>query len=281
MLVLNDVFQKTWADFPISTSSPATEFWADAIPVIKAAHPDFLLLAEVYWGMDKRLLELGFDFTYDKQIYDCLLDHRYAELQRHLLESPAECIARGAHFLENHDEPRIATLLSPAEHRASAMLILGLPGMRFLYDGQLTGARVHVPVQLNRCLKEPVDRDVQALYEQIMSALKNSAVGTGQPTILGPAAAWDGNPTAQNFVIVQWLKSPAEFNLVVINLASHQGQCRVRLAVEGLSEKSWEMRDSLGGEMFQREGAVMERDGLFLDLPGHGAQLLLCRPAGH
>src|SRR5437867_10805897 len=39
-------------------------------------------------------------------------------------------LARTAHFLENHDEPRIASLLDFEEHRAASLLTLALPGMR-------------------------------------------------------------------------------------------------------------------------------------------------------
>ncbi|MBI3876997.1 MAG: alpha-amylase, partial [Verrucomicrobia bacterium] len=35
MLLLNDVFAKTWAHFPFAAGKPEREFWADAIPVVK------------------------------------------------------------------------------------------------------------------------------------------------------------------------------------------------------------------------------------------------------
>jgi hypothetical protein len=33
------------------------------------------------------------------------------------------------------------------------------------------------------------------------------------------------------------------------------------------------MKDLLGTEEYRREGSELERDGLYLDLPEHGAQL--------
>ena len=112
MLLLSDVFRKTWERFPFLGSASAVEFWQAAIPSIKSDYPDFLFLAEAYWGLESRLLELGFDFTYDKTLYDRLVRRDAASVQRHLLESPSALVARSAHFLENHDEPRIASLLS-------------------------------------------------------------------------------------------------------------------------------------------------------------------------
>ncbi len=178
MLVLNEVFAKTWESFPIANhQSPSSEFWASAIPVVKETHPGFLFLAEGYWGLEARLQALGFDYTYDKPLYDGFVSGDAAGVQRHLLELPGRVVAASAHFLENHDEPRIASILPPAEHRAAALLTLGLPGMRFLYDGQLGGARRKVPVQLARCAQEPVEADIQNLYQQLLGTLPGTAVG--------------------------------------------------------------------------------------------------------
>src|SRR4030088_1218397 len=92
------------------------------------------------------------------------------------------------HFLENHDEPRIASILSPAEHRAAALLILGLPGMRFLHEGQLTGARRKIPVQLLRRPVEPADEQIERMYRELLLALPASAVGQGMAEVLRPVA---------------------------------------------------------------------------------------------
>jgi len=208
MLVLNDVFAETWAEFPpvafsneaekgatsprpsppqaaerertafgdVSSTGAAlraahcivSEFWADAISAVKMANPDFIFLAEAYWGLEARLQSLGFDYTYDKRVYDCLVERRDGDLQDHLLKAPPAYIAASAYFLENHDERCVASVLSPAEHRAAASLVLGLPGMRMLYEGQLCGRRVRVPVQLGRWPDEPVDAEIQAMYEQML-----------------------------------------------------------------------------------------------------------------
>ena len=72
MLALNEVFGKVWGEVLGKTRPPEAEFWTPAIDAVKAARPQFLFMAEVYWGLDRRLRELGFDFTYDKSLYDSL-----------------------------------------------------------------------------------------------------------------------------------------------------------------------------------------------------------------
>jgi len=278
MLVLNEVFAKTWERFQVSASPPVSEFWASAILTIRQAHPAFVFLAESYWGMESQLQKLGFDYTYDKVLYDGLVARDAGGVQRHLLGLTPEAVSKGAHFLENHDEPRIAAILSPAEHRAAALVILGLPGMRFLHEGQLSGARLKLPVQLARRPEEPNEVEIASLYEQLLTKLPGTAVGRGRGELLEPRVAWPDNPTARNFVIVQWQSRAPEFDLVVVNLAPHRSQCYAPLTVQHLTAHNWAMKDLLGQEFYKRSGDDLHDQGLYLDLPGHGAQLFHFEP---
>jgi len=278
MLLLNDVFARTWAHLPVDAPVLVDEFWPDAIKQAQQAQPGFVFMAEVYWGLEGRLQSLGFDFTYDKALYDDLIARHHAAAQQRLLTHPPDYVARSIHFLENHDEPRVAAKLSPAENHAAALAILGLPGMRFLHEGQLTGARIKVPVQLGRRPMEPVQMEIKTAYEKLLGALKKSSVGPGRGEILAPRPAWDGNPTNQNFIVVQWQGHGPEFDLVVVNLAWHAGQCYVPLTVPGLAERHWTMRDLLSDEQYERVGADLVQQGLYLELPGCGAQLFHFEP---
>ena len=310
MLVLNDVFAQTWAQSaaqePRSRRSE-TEFWAEAISAIRAARSDFLFLAEAYWDLETRLLELGFDFAYDKKLTDYLATRRSPEAQRHLLKFPFDQVAadvRGqttcqtpesassprllqpakpldafAHFLENHDELRIASLLPLEEHRAAALLILGLPGMRLLHEGQLTGATHRTSVHLRRRPIEVPQPDISAFYEFFLTILPKTSVGQGRGELLKPTPAWDGNPTADNFIVIRWETPPLEVDLVAVNLAPHPSQCYVKLNVEELAKHDWKMINLLGEEQYQRQGTGLREKGLYLDLPAHGAQLFHFNPA--
>src|SRR3989442_3180400 len=203
MLLLNEVFAKTWEKFPCPAAAIQREFWADAIQVIKESQPDFLFLGEVYWDLEARLQSLGFDYTYDKRLYDYLVYRNATEVQPHLLGVSPEFVSASAHFLENHDEPRIASILSLPEHRAAALLTIGLPGLRLVHDGQLTGARIKAPVQLARRPTEPAQPEIVTFYRQLLASPVSTAVGRGTGEILKPRAAWPENPTARDFVVVQ------------------------------------------------------------------------------
>jgi len=279
MLVLNDVFARTWEHFPCNhPRSTDSEFWASATDAVKGAQPGFLFLAEAYWGLEARLQSLGFDYTYDKAFYDGLVSRDAAGVRRHLLGMSARAVGASAHFLENHDEPRIASVLATAEHRAAALAILGLPGMRFVHDGQLDGARVRVPVQLARRAAETPQAEIQAFYEQLLTVLPGTSVGQGRAELCQPRTAWGDNPTAGNCVIVQWQRLAPEFDLVVVNLAPHRSQCCAPLSVSDLAAHNWAMKDLLSTEQYTRSGDDLQNQGLYLDLPAHGAQLFHFQP---
>ena len=227
MLLLRDVFAKTWAAFPLTAPVAPGEFWSTAIAAVRREFPSFLFMGEVYWDLERNLQQLGFDYTYDKWLYDHLAYDNYAETQNHLLDVERDFLCRSVHFLENHDEQRAATRFTLEEHRGAALLTFGLPGMRFLHEGQLEGARVRLPVQLTRRPEEAEDARIARFYETLLAALDATAVGRGEFEILRPRSAWSQNSTDHCFVVVQWQSTPDAFDLVVVNLAGQPGQCYV------------------------------------------------------
>ena len=279
MLLINEVFSRTWEQHPVIGTRATGEFWENAIAAVRREKNDFLFLAEVYWGLDARLRSQGFDFTYDKPLYDAVFGGNPADVPGRVNSLQESEIAHGAHFLENHDEVRVASRLNFEEHRAAALLILALPGLRFLYEGQLTGARLQCPVQLARRALEPENVDIRNMYEKLLNTLKSSGVGYGSFKRLQPGFAWADNSTSQYLVTLLWQTAKRGFDLVAINFAPHRSQCNVSLPVEGLGESNWTMSDRLGTECYERRGVDMVSQGLFLDLPAHGAQLFHFLPA--
>ncbi len=278
MLLLKDVFQKTWGAYPAPPTPSTTDFWSGAIQSVKTRIPGFLLLAEGYWGLEPRLVELGFDYVYDKTLYDLVVARKHAEVSERLCRQGDAQIRSGAHFLENHDEIRIASLFSFFEHRAAILLMLGLPGLRLLHEGQLTGSLVRVPVQLGRRPSEPSQTEVEALYEHWLGVLQGTAVGRGEPSVLIPQSAWHGNESWRTFIVVQWQQSDQALDLVVVNLAPHRSQCYVPLKVPKIGDFNWAMEDLLGDEKYERNGDDLRNQGLYLDVGPFAAQVFHFRP---
>src|SRR4051812_30378284 len=119
MLMLNNIFQRTWGDRP--GPKPATEYWADIIPPIKRAYPDFLFVAEAYWDLEWTLQQLGFDFCYDKRLYDPLDNEPGESFRLHLSPAPAyrDGLLRSR---ETQADPGAETVLAGEKEPATAIV---------------------------------------------------------------------------------------------------------------------------------------------------------------
>ena len=125
--------------------SPPTPFWPRRPTQFARRVPGFLFIAEVYWDLEWTLQQQGFDYTYDKRLYDRLVEGDAAPVREHLFAG-LDFQDHLARFLENHDEPRAAATFAPDAHQAAAVLTFLTPGLRFFHQGQREGKRVRIPV---------------------------------------------------------------------------------------------------------------------------------------
>ena len=249
---------------------PTADFWSDAIRNVKTTHPAFVVVGEVYWDLDYRLQQLGFDYTYDKRLYDRLLGGS-ADSPRDHLRAGIEFQRRLTRFIENHDEPRAAAAFGPERSRAAAVLALTVPGMRLVHEGQIEGQRLKVPVQLGRRPAEPSDPVMQAHYERLLRALSEPVFHQGAWRLLEPRAAGTGE-AYRAFIAHQWTLGDAR-RLVVVNYSANQAQCFVPLEWPQLPGSSWQLRDLLGAASYQRWGDDLQAPGLYLDMPPYSYHL--------
>ena len=273
MLILFDVFRRTWKNTLCTAEETSRDFWTDAIPAIKKLHPDFTFIAEAYWDLEKELQRIGFDFTYDKWLYDHLMNDASDAAHDHLTKADRPFVSRSVHFLENHDEGRIAAKLNWEKHKAASVLNLCLPGMRLVHEGQLTGAKIHIPVQLSRRPDEDEDETISAHYEWLLKAIKATAVGHGEGIVLTPFPAWSTNETHRHIIAVQWQQSPEEFDIMVVNLAAHDAQCILQPEAPGIFRNHWKMDDLLSGKSYTKPGAELMNKGLYLGLTSRAAHI--------
>jgi hypothetical protein len=127
-------------------------------------------MAEVYWGLEWRLQQLGFDYTYDKELYDRLRHGDAASVRGHLTAAP-DYQRKSVRFLENHDEPRTAQVFNPDKHKAAAMITYFVQGMRFFHDGQLQGCQYKPSPHLRRRFCGPPDANLKKFYDGLLQLL--------------------------------------------------------------------------------------------------------------
>jgi hypothetical protein len=223
-------------------------------------------MAEVYWDREYDLQLQGFDATYDKRLYDRLVGDRPAVLGH--LRADADYQARSARFLENHDEPRAASVFGTGDrHRAAAVITYLTPGLRFFQHGQPEARQVHVPVHLCRAPEEPQRDDMRDLYDGLFGVLADPVVHDGTWRLLDVGAAWEGNDSHDRLVTFTWSTPEGELRyVVVVNLADTRSQGYVPLAKDDLAGRTVTITDRLGSESYERDGDDLLARGLYVDV---------------
>jgi len=267
MLMMNDVFERTWGER--GGARPSEEYWPSTIAAVKAEHPEFVFMAEAYWDLEYALQQQGFDYCYDKRLYDRLIHEGAEEVHGHLTADSAyqERLVR---FIENHDEPRAATAFPGAKARAAVVATLAQTGARLVHEGQLDGRRVQLPVFLGRRPDEQPDTDLRAFYERLFEGLGDDVFRTGT-WHLGQTSGWDGNDAWHNLLACGW-HGDGSRKLVVVNLGDVPAQGHVSLPWDELRGTELTLADASSGETYERKGDDL-RDGLYVSLDAWGWHL--------
>ncbi len=262
MLVLPDIFERTWG----RRSEP---FWSRVIPQVRAKVPGFCFIAEVYWEREWTMQQEGFDYAYDKRLYDRLREGHARPVREHFYGG-LDYQDKLARFLENHDEPRAAATFSQEMHEAAAIITFLSPGLRFFHQGQFEGRQKRISPHLVRAPQESQDDGVQRFYDRLLTVLESATVRDGEWQLLECVPAWDGNWTWDGFLAWSWQGADGQRVLVAVNYAGSQGQCYVRLPWDDLVPVTVRLNDLMSEATYDRAGGEMVSHGLYLDLPPWG-----------
>lgn len=262
MLVVPEVFQRTWG----RQSQP---FWPKATRAVREKVAGFCFMAEVYWDMEWTLQQQGFDFTYDKRLYDRLHEGHARPVREHLCGDLGyqEKMAR---FLENHDEPRAASTFELKKHEAAAVITFLSPGLRFFHQGQFEGRKKRISPHLVRAPQEPINEDIQQFYTKFLGVIRNPLFRNGEWRLLECVQAWDGNGTWDDFIAFAWQATDGSQALLVVNYSLHNSQCFVRLPFYHMTGQTVRFMDLMSDAHYDRDGNELSNKGIFVDLPAWG-----------
>jgi len=258
MLILPEVFERTWGRKP-------DPFWPRVIKIAHEWNPDFCFMAEVYWDLEWTLQQQGFDYTYDKRLYDRLRVGDPRPVREHL-HAELDFQSKLARFLENHDEPRAASTFDPDVHRAAAVITYFIPGLRFFHQGQFEGRKKRISPHLIRAPEESPDKEIEEFYGHLLAVLRKPVLKSGTWQWLVCKPAWERNGSWNAFIAYAWEGSHGERMLIAVNYAPHQSQCYVHLTFPEIKNHTVELNDSLGSASYTREGNDLLERGLYLDM---------------
>lgn len=234
MLMMNDVFARTWG--PRVGDPPDTEFWPEAIAAVRRRHPAFTFVAEAYWDMEEPLQRQGFDFCYDKRLYDRLVDGDAAAVGDHL-SADTSFQDRLLRFVENHDEARAAAIFDPARLEAVTVATLTQAGARLVHRGQLEGRTTHVPVFLGRAPREAVDSRVASFHRALLVILADDTFRSG---------SWSRCEVTGAGLLGWGWDTPRRW-LIVVNLSASTASARVRVPWPDVLGRAHRLTDASSG----------------------------------
>jgi len=272
MLVLPEVFERTWG-------ARADLFWPKATESVRRKYPNFKFMAEVYWDMEWTMQQQGFDYAYDKRLYDRLREGHARPVREHFLAG-LDYQDRLARFLENHDEPRAAATFSPEEHQAAAVITFLSPGLRFFHQGQFQGRLKRISPHLIRSPQEPVDQALEQFYDRLLAVLRQPVVRDGRWQLLECKPAWVGNWTSDCFVAFAWTGKAGERRLVAVNYSDHPSQCYVTIPWSDLAGRKWQLSDQMGTVLYEKSGDDLSQHGLYLNVPAWAYHVFDLHAAG-
>lgn len=287
-----------------------TAFWSYASQKLKAAHPEAILIGEVYNpALYRAYIASGFDYLYDKVgMYDCLrgvvCQQRAASEITAQWQATDDIRDRMLYFLENHDQQRIASdfFCGDAHKALPAMMVSAWlrtnPVM--VYAGQEWGERgmdhegfsgvdgrstifdywtVQAVYQgyFDRSSLGEGQRQLEADYQQILRlANEEKALREGELFDLmyanAPSPSFD--PRRQYAFL---RKKDDEVLIVNVNFSADQRTTQIRIPAHAfdffhIGEGEYEGLDLLTG---QRRTDRWDRDGeITLHTQGYGATIV-------
>ena len=222
-------------------------------------------MAEVYWDREWTMQQQGFDYAYDKRLYDRLREGHARPVREHF-HAGLDYQNKLARFMENHDEPRAAATFSPDVHEAAAVDHVLVPRSAFLSPGTIPGAQ---DTHLSPSGARSAGTDRPEAGTVLRPAAWPCCVSRPCATASGncSTAHLPGTATGPHdaFLVFAWQGAGGERLLVTVNYAPNQSQCYVRLPFADLGNGRWRLHDMIGDATYDREGSDLQERGLYLD----------------
>jgi glycosidase len=262
MLMTNEIFKKTWGDKV--GQEPKTEFWVEVITAVKDKFPNFKFFAEVYWNMEWKLMQQGFDYCYDKRLYDRLANENAESVLEHL-QANWDYQKRLVRFIENHDEPRAVTVFGEEASKGAAMIALTLPGAKLIYEGQMRGYEIKVPVQLGRNPTEDDNQEIIEFYERLLNAIPGKEFSDGNWALCKSIQVEEGDVSYEDIIAYQWWKNTTR-RVIIVNYGLNPSKAHIQIDGIDYGNSQWQFTDLLTSKLYSYSGTNLSKNGLYVEL---------------
>ncbi|MFX0031462.1 MAG: alpha-amylase family glycosyl hydrolase [Candidatus Hodarchaeota archaeon] len=260
MLMINDVFSNTWGEK--AGTLPEREYWEEIIPKVKEKYPNFKFIAEVYWDLEWKLQQQGFDYCYDKKLYERLAKEDSRSIKEHL-QANWDYQKKLLRFIENHDEQRSVSVFGEEASMAAALITLTLPGARLVFEGQMHGFEKKLPIQLGKYPTESDNIDIMLFYDILMEIIPGKEFENGNWKLCKVNPGDDN--THENIIAYQWWTEKDRL-LVVVNYSLQISRAYIILEELDYGIADWSFNDVLNQKKYSYNGQDLKEKGLFVRL---------------
>jgi len=273
-LLLNDQIEKNWGVELASHNfkRPSQEWWTGAILAVKSQYPNFIFSAEVYeMPLVTKLQQCGFDYTYDKTLYDHLGDGNLDKLRDWLSSQSEEYFRHSIHFISNHDQPRAATFFgSTWRANAAAFIAFTMPGLRLYWMWENRGYVNKLDIRLRREQIEYNRPETVQFYRHLWAITTEDVFEKGHWTYLEVT----GSESAWRLIAYRWHYLNKK-RLVVVNYSDTQasGYIKVANAEPMAGNDIIPVRDMLTDTTYERSASTMRTVGLSVLINSWWAQI--------
>ena len=237
-------------------------------------------MAEVYWDLEWTLQQQGFDYTYDKRLYDRLRERHARPVREHFWRGPG--LPGQAGPLPG--EPRRAAgrrrRSRRGVHEAAAVDHVPVAGPAVLPPGAVRGPQEARSRRIScREPDEPVDPGLRAFYDGCWPCCGSPSSATASGN------CWNAARLGRQLDLrllrgLRLARPDGERLLVAVNYAANQSQCYVRLPFADLGGRTWRLQDQLGTATYDRDGDGLQARGLYLDMTPMGYHAFEVSPIG-
>ncbi len=262
MLMINDVFSKTWgekAGLPLEN-----EYWVDVISQVKEKYPNFKFIAEVYWDLEWDLIQQGFDYCYDKKLYERLIKSDVQSIKEHL-NADINYQNKLLRFIENHDEPRAITVFGIEASKAATVIILTLPGARLIFEGQTRGYEIKLPVQLGRAPTEEDNVALMEFYDTLLKVIPGRTFDNGKWSLCKVKPVSSSDNSFNNIISYQWWTNKDRL-LIVVNYSLNSSKAHLIIENIDFGQFNWKFTDLLTSNEYFYKGKDLRENGLYIEL---------------
>jgi hypothetical protein len=260
MLVLNEIFSKTWGSK--AGNIPDVDYWDYVIPKVKKKFPEFKFIAEVYWDLGWKLQKQGFDFTYDKRLYERLLYEDAQKIKEHL-QADWNYQCKLLRYIENHDEDRVLNLLGEDPSKAAALIIVTLPGACLIHEGQMEGNEIKLPIQLGKKPIETENAEIHQFYENLLDIFPSKDFNEAK-WVMCELDPIDDNSYLDVIAYIWSLSEQRK--LIVVNYSLKHIKAHVKIPNIDYKSSYWLFKDLLHNREYRYSGKDLSLNGLYIEL---------------